>query len=197
MKIPDENHPITLERERTRVQVLFEGHEIADSGDVLVLTEAGYPPVRYFPREDVQMMFLRRTDKITHCPYKGDASYFTIYRDRQIIENAAWSYEDPFPAVGGIGGRIAFYPEHVEFQIGELSASDTEALDREDGGVERSRTRPVGVDAAGIDEVVRHTDSGSGSSQAEHWPPTVDMPEEATAPEPPVVAQPYRGTGSI
>jgi hypothetical protein len=89
MKIPDENHPITLERERTRVQVLFEGHEIADSGDVLVLTEAGYPPVRYFPREDVQMMFLRRTDKITHCPYKGDASYFTIYRDRQIIENAA------------------------------------------------------------------------------------------------------------
>jgi uncharacterized protein (DUF427 family) len=192
MKIPDENHPITLERERARVQVLFEGHEIADSGDVLVLTEAGYPPVRYFPREDVQMMFLRRTDKITHCPYKGDASYFTIYRDRQIIENAAWSYEDPFPAVGGIGGRIAFYPEHVEYQIGALSASDTEALDRAGGSVERSRTRPVGVD-----EVVRHTDSGSGSSQAEHWPPTVDMPEEATPSEPPAVAQPYRGTGSI
>jgi uncharacterized protein (DUF427 family) len=197
MKIPDENHPITLQRERTRVQVLFEGHEIADSGDVLVLTEAGYQPVRYFPREDVQMMFLRRTDKITHCPYKGDASYFTIYRDRQIIENAAWSYEDPFPAVGGVGGRIAFYPEHVEFQIGALSASDTETLDREGRGVEQSRTQPVGVDASGVDEVVRHTDSGSGSSQAEHWAATVDAPDGAVPPEPPVVDQPYRGTGSI
>jgi uncharacterized protein (DUF427 family) len=197
MKIPDETHPITLERERAHLQVLFEGHEIADSRDVVVLTEAGYPPVRYFPREDVRMIFLRRTDKVTHCPYKGDASYYTIYRDRQIIENAAWSYEDPFAAVGGIGGRIAFYPEHVEFQVGALSAADTEALDSEAGGVERLRGTPAGVDAAGVDEVVRHTDSGSGSSQAEHWPPTVDTPDADDGLERPAVDQPYRGTGSI
>ena len=177
MKIPDESHPITLERERARVRVLFEGHEIADSGDVIVLREAGYPPVRYFPRDDVRMMFLRRTDKVSHCPYKGDAAYFTIYRDAQVIENAVWSYEDPYPAVGDIGNRVAFYPEHVEFQVGALSAADTEAADTID-----------------VDEVVRHTDSGSGSSQAERWAPTVEVPDAVAEP---AVDQPYRGTGSI
>ena len=157
MKIPDESHPITIERAPTPVRVLFEGHEIADSDDVLVLREASYPPVYYFPRDDVRMAFLRRTDKVTHCPYKGDASYFTIYRDANVIENAVWSYEDPFPSVGQIGNRVAFYPEHVEFQLGERTAAQTAAVD--------------------VGEVIRHTDSGSGRSQAEHWPANVDMPD--------------------
>ena len=158
MKTPDESHPITLEREQARVRVLFEGHEIADSADVILLREAGYPPVRYFPRDDVRMMFLRRTHKVTHCPYKGDAAYFTIYRDAKVIDDAVWSYEDPYPAVGEIGGRVAFYPRHVEFQVGALTAAQTESVD--------------------VGEVVRHTDSGSGASQAERWPPTVDGPAE-------------------
>lgn len=161
MKTPDENHPITIERETHRVRVLFEGHEIADSGDVMVLREAGYPPVRYFPRDDVRMMFLRRTDKVTHCPYKGAAAYFTIYRDGQVIQDAVWSYEDPFPTVGQIGGRVAFYPQHVTFEVGERAAAQAQALD--------------------VDAVVRHTDSGSGTSQAERWPPTVDGPDAAPA----------------
>jgi uncharacterized protein (DUF427 family) len=176
MKIPDESHPITITRAPNTVRVLFEGHEIADSDDVLVLKEASYPPVYYFPRDDVQMMFLRRTDKVTHCPYKGDASYFTIYRDRQIIENAVWSYEDPFPAVGQIGSRVAFYPEHVDFQVGDRSPADTEA-------------------AMNVDEVVRHTDSGAGTSQAEHWTPTVETPESELAERD--VDQPYKGVGPI
>jgi uncharacterized protein (DUF427 family) len=176
MKIPDESHPITLTRAPNTVRVLFEGHEIADSNDVLVLREANYPPVYYFPRDDVRMVFLRRTEKVTHCPYKGDASYFTIYRDAQVIENAVWSYEDPFPAVGQIGNRVAFYPEHVEFQVGALTAAETQA-------------------ALDVDEVVRHTDSGSGSSQAERWPPNVDMPDPEKIERD--IDQPYKGVGSI
>lgn len=161
MKMPDQNHPITLEREPNRVRVLFEGHEIADSGDVLVLREAGYPPVRYFPRDDVRMTFLSRTHKITHCPYKGAAAYFTIHRDGKLIENAVWSYEDPFPTVGQIGGRVAFYPQHVEFEVGAHTAAETAAID--------------------IGAVVRHTDSGSGISQGERWPATVDVPDSEAA----------------
>ncbi len=156
MKIPDETHPITISPVPNTVRVLFEGHEIADSDDVLVLKEANYPPVYYFPRDDVRMVFLRRTDKVTHCPYKGDASYFTIYRDANVVENAVWSYEDPFPAVGQIGNRVAFYPEHVAFQLGGRTAAETKTVD--------------------VDEVVRHTDSGSGSSQGERWAPNVDTP---------------------
>lgn len=181
MKIPDESHPITLEREQAHVRVLFEGHEIADSRDVVVLREAGYPPVRYFPRDDVRMMFLRRTDKVSHCPYKGDAVYYTIYRDAQVIENAVWSYEDPYPAVGEIGNRVAFYPEHVDFQVNALSAA----------------TSPAATNTIDVDDVVRHTDSGSGSSQAERWPPTVETPDASAVSEPTAVGQPYRGTGSI
>lgn len=156
MKIPDDNHPITIDRAPDVVRALFEGHEIADSADVLVLREANYPPVYYFPRDDVRMIFLRRTDKVSHCPYKGDASYFTIYRDRKIVDNAAWSYEDPFGAVAAIAGRVAFYPEHVDFEVGERTAADTQAAD--------------------VDQVVLHSDSGAGTSQAEHWPPTVAGP---------------------
>ncbi|USQ96381.1 DUF427 domain-containing protein [Caulobacter sp. RL271] len=175
MKIPDESHPITITRAPNTVRVLFEGHEIADSDDVLVLKEASYPPVFYFPRGDVQMDFLRRTDKVTHCPYKGDAAYFTLYRDRQIIENAVWSYETPYDAVDQIAGRVAFYPEHVEFELGDRTAGRTEATD--------------------VDEVVRHTDSGAGTSQAEHWKPNVEMPDPNRVEHD--LDQPYKGVGAI
>jgi uncharacterized protein (DUF427 family) len=175
MKIPDASHPITIDHVPGVVRVIFEGHEIADSDDVLVLREADYPPVYYFPRDSVQMPFLRRTDKVTHCPYKGDAAYFTIYRDRQIIENAAWSYETPYSAVGAIAGRVAFYPEHVEFQLNDRSPAETEAMD--------------------VDEVVLHTDSGSGNSQAERWPPNVDMPAPEQAE--PDLDPPSKGVGAI
>jgi uncharacterized protein (DUF427 family) len=185
VKIPDESHPITITRAPNTVRVLFEGHEIADSDDVLILKEASYPPVYYFPRDDVQMLFLRRTDKVTHCPYKGDASYFTIYRDAQVIENAVWSYEDPFPAVGQIGNRVAFYPEHVEFQLGGKTAAETEAA------LNADQAEP----ALNVDEVVRHTDSGSGSSQAQRWAPTVDTPDPDSAERD--VDQPYKGIGAI
>jgi len=175
MKIPDESHPISIARASGTVRVMFEGHDIADSDDVLVLREANYPPVYYFPRDGVRMAFLRRTDKVTHCPYKGDAAYFTIYRDRQIVENAAWSYEDPYAAVSAIAGRVAFYPEHVEFQINDRSPAETEAVD--------------------VDQVVMHTDSGSGNSQAARWPPNVDMPDPDRVESD--LEPPYKGVGSI
>ncbi len=223
MTADDNDHPITCAKEQGRVQVLFEGHSIATSDDVLVLREAGYEPVRYFPREHVAMAFLRKTDKVTHCPYKGQASYYTIMRDRQIIENAIWSYENPLPAVSQIAGRLAFYPEHFDFQVGAQSASDTESFDhgrpevanaevgsngRPDGPApEGARSFASADDAAhraGVDEVVRHTDSGSGASQAEHWEPNVSMPEDddrdgddSRENAPPVVAKPYEGTGTI
>lgn len=211
MDATHQDHPISCAKEPGRVQVLFEGHSIATSDDVLVLREAGHEPVRYFPREHVAMAFLRKTDKVTHCPYKGQASYYTIMRDRQIIENAVWSYEDPLPGMSRIAGRLAFYPEHFDFQVGALSASDTEAADH--GRPEAANAAARGVEAArsfaqadprSVDEVVRHTDSGSGASQAEHWDANVSMPDDEAwegddirEDGPPPVTKPYEGTGSI
>jgi len=117
-----------------RARALFEGHDIADSADVVVVRDTGHPPVYYFPRKDVFMVFLRETDKVTHNADKGQARYFTIYRDQHIVDNVAWSYEAPPPAFAAIAGRIAFHPAHVDFQVdGHAAADGDDADDQEDG----------------------------------------------------------------
>jgi uncharacterized protein (DUF427 family) len=114
MKAPSADHPIGLRPNPRRVRVKAEGHVIADSADALMLAEAAYPPVAYLPRADVEMGFLSKTDRRTHCPYKGEASYFSLHIEGRILENVIWSYEDPYPAVEGIKDRLAFYPDKVE-----------------------------------------------------------------------------------
>ena len=118
-KIPGPDHPITISRSPTRVRVRFGGDVIADTSEALDLREATYPLVHYIPRDAVQMERLVKTDHSTHCPYKGDASYFSIVgKDGTRIENAVWSYETPFPAVKQIAGYLAFYPNKVEIRAG-------------------------------------------------------------------------------
>ncbi|MDG2520120.1 DUF427 domain-containing protein [Caulobacter segnis] len=176
------DHPLRLQRKGGRVQVLFEGHLIADSDDVLVLNEADLAPVFYFPRQHVEMEKLVQNDIVTHCPYKGDARHFTVLRDGVMIERFAWSYDRPNAEASGIGDRIAFYPEHVDFH--EIAAAPGEQ-------------RVVGADAdPRVDEVIQHTDSGSGASQKDHWEQNVSEPEDDDTPDAPD-APPYRGVGSI
>ncbi|HEX6858736.1 MAG TPA: DUF427 domain-containing protein [Caulobacteraceae bacterium] len=100
-----------------RVRVLFQGHELADSDDVLCVSENGAEPVFYFPCEDVQVSSLRRNDHTTRCPWKGVASYYTIMRDGHVIEDIAWTYEHASEEAEAIAGRIAFDPRHVDFQV--------------------------------------------------------------------------------
>jgi uncharacterized protein (DUF427 family) len=114
MMTPGPDHPITLARNPRRVRVLAAGHVIADSSDVITLSEAELGPVHYFPRQDVETGFFSESPKVTECPYKGQATHYTTLIDGELIENVAWSYEDPYPAVEGIRGRIAFYPNLVE-----------------------------------------------------------------------------------
>ena len=94
-----------------RVRVTFNGELIADSRDAIVLHEGSYPPVYYLPRKDVQMDRLVRSSHRTHCPFKGDASYFSL---KDGPENAVWSYEQPYDEVGVIKDHLAFYPDKVE-----------------------------------------------------------------------------------
>src|ERR1700726_5131097 len=111
MKTPGPDHPITLEKAANRWRARYAGHVIADTDDAIILREADYPPVVYFPRVDVEMGFMSRSARGTHCPYKGDAGYFTVLMDGQFAENAVWTYEQPFPSMEAIEGRLAFYPD--------------------------------------------------------------------------------------
>ena len=170
MKIPGPDHPNTITANPKRVRALFQGHVIADSRAALTLQEANYPPVQYFPRSDVAMEFLGRTAHSTHCPYKGDAAYFTITRDGQIAENKVWTYEEPYDSVGVIRGHVAFYADAVE------------VVESDDG-----------EDADTIRDIVEHTDSGSGQSQLERWPATATVP----APQPADIEVPFKDSGAL
>jgi uncharacterized protein (DUF427 family) len=114
MKLPGPDHPITITPNAKRVRVSFGGQTIADTTKALTLQEASYPAVLYIPRADAKMDLLKKTDNATHCPYKGDASYFSIQADGKTAENAVWSYEQPFPAMAEIKDYLAFYPNRVD-----------------------------------------------------------------------------------
>lgn len=115
-KIPGPDHPITIEPHEGRVTVRVAGTLVADTTAALSLQEADYPAVLYVPRADVDESHLVRTESTTYCPYKGDASYYTVEaEDGTVVEDAIWSYEQPYPEVGEITGHVAFYPQHAEF----------------------------------------------------------------------------------
>lgn len=114
MKIPGPDHPISIDPNPNRVRVTIGGTVLAESTRALTLREASLPPVHYLPREDADMARFERTERVTHCPYKGDASYYTLRAEDRRAENAVWSYEAPFPAVAAIAGHLAFYPDRVE-----------------------------------------------------------------------------------
>jgi len=114
IKIPGPDHPISIQRNHTRVVVSVAGHMIADTRNALTLREAAYPPVHYVPVEDVDFSQLERTDHATYCPYKGDSNYYSIPAGGKKSVNAVWTYEDPYPAVAQIKGHVAFYPDRVD-----------------------------------------------------------------------------------
>jgi len=109
-----ETQRISIEPSPKRVRVMLNGKTVADSLDALLLFETGHRPVYYFPRQDVRADFLKRTDHRTHCPYKGDASYWSLAVGDKQVENAVWSYEQPIEAAAAIKGHMAFYWDRVD-----------------------------------------------------------------------------------
>jgi uncharacterized protein (DUF427 family) len=114
VKVPGPDHPITIERNPSRVVVTVAGRIIADTRNALTLREANYPPVFYIPRKDVDIALLERTEHSTYCPYKGDAAYFSIPSGDERAINAIWTYESPYPAVEPIREHLAFYSDRVD-----------------------------------------------------------------------------------
>lgn len=89
------------------------GAVLAESADAMEMAEGSYPPVIYFPRQDVGMDFLEKTASSTKCPHKGQATYFAIHGKSAVLPDVAWSYEDPLKSVSEISGHLAFYGDKV------------------------------------------------------------------------------------
>ena len=114
VKIPNSEHPITIERDNSRVRVTVAGRVVADTTRALTLRESDYPPVAYVPRDDVDLLLLERSDNQSYCPYKGDAAYYSITIGGSRSRNAVWTYEAPYDAVAEIKEYLAFYPDRVD-----------------------------------------------------------------------------------
>lgn len=117
-KIPDATHTITIEPTDVPVTVLVGDTVIAETNSALTLREASYPPVQYIPLADVNQDAIRPTDTETYCPFKGEASYYSIQLGDTEIPDAIWTYREPYAAVSQIAGHVAFYPNKVEIAVG-------------------------------------------------------------------------------
>ena len=116
------NHRLKLKPTKVRVRVKYKGEIIADTTAALALEEAMGPDtstvapvVYYIPRKDVKTERLVRTPTTTHCPFKGEATYYAM---RDGGEDVVWSYESPYDETMAIKGRLAFYPDKVDIITG-------------------------------------------------------------------------------
>lgn len=100
---------ITIRPAEGKWSVRAGGAVLGETTRALELDEEGYPPVIYFPRADLAMAFLEPSAKQSHCPWKGDASWFSIVTKSTTIPDAAWSYEAPKEDVAEIAGHVAFH----------------------------------------------------------------------------------------
>jgi uncharacterized protein (DUF427 family) len=115
VKIPGPDHPISVERNASRVVVTVAGRIVADTRKALTLREAHYPAVQYIPRKDVDMALLKKTEHATYCPYKGDCVYFSIPLGGERSANAVWSYEAPYARQAARAGPVDEVPRFASF----------------------------------------------------------------------------------
>jgi uncharacterized protein (DUF427 family) len=119
VKIPDATHPITITPTGKHVTVRVGGTVVAETDSALSLAESTYPVAQYVPLDDVDQSLLDRTTTQTYCPYKGDASYYSVKTpDGSLESDLIWTYEHPYQAVAEIAGHVAFYPDRAEITVG-------------------------------------------------------------------------------
>ena len=115
--IPDATHPITVTPTGSHVTVRVGETVVAETDSALSLAEANYPVAQYIPLADVNQTLLERTTAQTYCPYKGDASYYSVKTQDGTEADLIWTYEHPYPAVAEIAGHVAFYPNRAEITV--------------------------------------------------------------------------------
>jgi len=119
------DYRIECEPAPARVRVVFHGVTVAESRRAIVMRETRLAPVHYLPREDVRTDLLERTEYRTHCPFKGNASYWTLRVGGRAAENAVWSYEDPLPEAEPVRGYLAFHRSRVDGVLEEDAGTET------------------------------------------------------------------------
>jgi uncharacterized protein (DUF427 family) len=192
------NHVLYFEDSPRRVRAVFGGETVADSRRVKLMHEKGYLPVYYFPRSDVRMDLLEATDHTTHCPFKGEASYWSVKVGDRVAENAVWGYPEPIASAPPLADYLAFYwrmMDHWYEEEEEVFIHPRDPYHRVDV-LESSRHVKVRVNG----EVVAETDHPkvlfeTGLPPRYYFPPE-DVREEALVPSDKETQCPYKGVAS-
>jgi len=192
------DHRVAFEKSPKRMRVVVEDTTIADTVGPGLMFETGHRPAYYFPRKDVRMDVLERTAHQTHCPYKGDASYWTIKIGDRLIDNAVWSYEQPLPEMSQIKDYLAFYWNKVDHWIEEDEEIFGHARDPYSRVDVRPSSRRVQVTFNG--EVVADTRRGMFLFETGHatryYIPQQDVRTELLTRSASSTVCPYKGTAS-
>ena len=192
------DHAIYLEDTPRRVRVVFGGETIADSRRAKLLHEAGLLPVYYFPMEDVRMDLLEESDHTTHCPFKGDASYWSVRAGDKVAENAVWGYPEPIDSAPPIAGYLAFYwreMDHWYEEDEEVFVHPKDPYHRVDV-LESSRHVTVRVNGEVVAETDRPKILFETGLPPRYYIPEEDVREDVLAASEKATMCPYKGTAS-
>jgi len=191
-------HVVTFERSPKRIRVRFNGETIADTVRGLILFERGLIPVYYFPIDDVRMDLLTPTTHSTHCPFKGDASYWTVTVGDRSAENAVWSYPEPIAEVPELKGHVAFYWNKMDQWLEEDEEVFVHARDPHKRIDVVYSERPVQVILGGetVAESRRALFLFETGLPTRYYLPAEDVRRDLLAPTESQSACPYKGTAS-
>ena len=193
-----QNHPIYLEDSPRRVRAVFGGETVADSRRVKLLHEKNHLPIYYFPEEDVRWDLLEKTNHTTHCPFKGDAAYWSVRVGDRVAENAVWGYPEPLESAPHISGLVAFYFDAMDAwyeEDEEISIHPKDPYHRVDV-LESSRRVRISING----ETIAETDNPkvlfeTGLPPRYYIPPN-DVHREFLSPSGTTTGCPYKGTAS-
>ena len=111
-------HTITITPADVHVEIAVNGTKVAESDHPVLLDETGLPTRYYLPPGDVRTDLLKPTNFHTTCPFKGEASYWSLTLDGEVFDGIVWGYPTPIPGAEGIAGLMCFYPDRVEMKVG-------------------------------------------------------------------------------
>ena len=192
------DHALYLEPSPRRVRGVIGGETVVDSTDVYLLHETGYLPVWYFPRSDVRFDLLEATDHTTHCPFKGDAEYWTIRAGGKVAENKVWGYPEILPGTPDITDRVAFYWDAVDHWYEEDEEVFVHARDpfKRIDALRSSRHVRVEIDGVVLADTHRPTLLFETGIDTRYYIPRADLELELLRPSAKETACPYKGTAS-
>ena len=192
------DHVLFFEDSPRRVRVMFGGETVADSRRVKLMHEQGHLPVYYFPRGDVRRDLLEATGHTTHCPFKGDASYWSVRVGDRVVENAVWGYPEPIDSAPPLADYLAFYwrmMDHWYEEDEEIFVHPRDPYHRVDV-LESSRHVKVSLNGEVVAETERPKILFETGLPPRYYIPPEDVREEALVPSDKETQCPYKGVAS-